>query len=309
MRQLGLFTSAQLAVMRDRTASRSYSPAGDEFRRRHQRQRAWGLTQRHAERLRQVRARRAASGEDVRVHAPAVARPGVERADERSAPGRGGRSADVKHVGDGVGGGGAVDRAHAGARSDGARAAGEAGRVGRSHGERLGGARCGGVAVDGEAGKVGRSRAEGLGGERANDGFAGVRPAGVACTTSASGAGKRAVSEPAAVAGRSSCPAGRGHAGVQQEDVARSTLDAHGGGGPAGVQAVGPARPGVNAARRRAGVRPFGASRRAAKPTGGERVAGECTSHDRVAVLSAGVQQTAAKSAVVWLFGRGPPEE
>ncbi|REG00309.1 hypothetical protein DFJ67_6360 [Asanoa ferruginea] len=41
--------------MRDRTASRNYSPAGEEFRRKHQRHRAWGLTRRHAERLRRIR--------------------------------------------------------------------------------------------------------------------------------------------------------------------------------------------------------------------------------------------------------------
>ena len=41
--------------MRDRTASRNYSPAGEQFRREHQRHRCWGLTQRHAERLRRSR--------------------------------------------------------------------------------------------------------------------------------------------------------------------------------------------------------------------------------------------------------------
>ncbi|REF98130.1 hypothetical protein DFJ67_4140 [Asanoa ferruginea] len=41
--------------MRDRSASRSYSPAGEEFRREHERHRAWGLTRRHAERLRRLR--------------------------------------------------------------------------------------------------------------------------------------------------------------------------------------------------------------------------------------------------------------
>jgi hypothetical protein len=52
MRQLQLFTTAELATMRDRTRSNRYSPASEEFRRTHQRHRAWGLTQRHAERLR-----------------------------------------------------------------------------------------------------------------------------------------------------------------------------------------------------------------------------------------------------------------
>jgi hypothetical protein len=55
MRQLQLFTTAELATMRDRTASRRYSPAAEEFRRTHQRHRAWGLAQRHAERLRRSR--------------------------------------------------------------------------------------------------------------------------------------------------------------------------------------------------------------------------------------------------------------
>jgi hypothetical protein len=55
MRQLQLFTTTELAAMRDRTASRSYSPAAEEFRREHERHRAWGLTQRHAERLRRSR--------------------------------------------------------------------------------------------------------------------------------------------------------------------------------------------------------------------------------------------------------------
>ncbi|REF96819.1 hypothetical protein DFJ67_2812 [Asanoa ferruginea] len=40
--------------MRDRTAARNYSAAGEEFRREHQRHRAWGLTRRHAERLRRA---------------------------------------------------------------------------------------------------------------------------------------------------------------------------------------------------------------------------------------------------------------
>jgi hypothetical protein len=40
--------------MRDRTASRSYSPAAEEFRREHERHRDWGLAQRHARRQRQL---------------------------------------------------------------------------------------------------------------------------------------------------------------------------------------------------------------------------------------------------------------
>jgi hypothetical protein len=55
MRQLQLFTTAELARMRDRTASRSHSPEAEEFRRNHERHRAWGLARRHAERLRRLR--------------------------------------------------------------------------------------------------------------------------------------------------------------------------------------------------------------------------------------------------------------
>jgi hypothetical protein len=51
MRQLSLFTPAQVAGMRDRTASRNHSPSRDQFRREHERHRAWGLVRRHAERL------------------------------------------------------------------------------------------------------------------------------------------------------------------------------------------------------------------------------------------------------------------
>src|ERR1700754_4904793 len=56
MRQLQLFTSAEMAKMRDRTRSRNYSPVIDEFRREHARHRAWGLERRHAEKLRRIHA-------------------------------------------------------------------------------------------------------------------------------------------------------------------------------------------------------------------------------------------------------------
>ena len=55
MRQLQLFTPAVLVEMRDRTAARNYSPVREEFRREHARHRAWGLIQRHGERLRRQR--------------------------------------------------------------------------------------------------------------------------------------------------------------------------------------------------------------------------------------------------------------
>jgi hypothetical protein len=51
VRQLELFTPAQLATMRDRTRRRNYSAAAEEFRNAHQRHRAWGLTQRHNQKL------------------------------------------------------------------------------------------------------------------------------------------------------------------------------------------------------------------------------------------------------------------
>ncbi|MET8154002.1 hypothetical protein, partial [Actinoplanes sp. NPDC005259] len=53
--QLQFFSRGELAAMRDRTASRNYSPERDQFRRDHERHRRWGLTQRHARRLRQLR--------------------------------------------------------------------------------------------------------------------------------------------------------------------------------------------------------------------------------------------------------------
>ncbi|WP_203833420.1 hypothetical protein, partial [Actinoplanes regularis] len=54
MRQLQLFTTAQLSTMRDRTKRRNYSAEADEFRREHEKRRAWGLTQRHARKLHRV---------------------------------------------------------------------------------------------------------------------------------------------------------------------------------------------------------------------------------------------------------------
>ncbi|MFI5892509.1 hypothetical protein ACIA5D_20615 [Actinoplanes sp. NPDC051513] len=48
------FTKSQLAEMRDPTRSRRYSPAREEFRRVHARQRAWGLVERHARKLRRL---------------------------------------------------------------------------------------------------------------------------------------------------------------------------------------------------------------------------------------------------------------
>lgn len=57
MRQMQFFSSAELATMRDRTASRRYSPEREAFRREHERHRVWGLARRHADRLRHARSR------------------------------------------------------------------------------------------------------------------------------------------------------------------------------------------------------------------------------------------------------------
>ena len=70
MRQLQFFTTTQLATMRNRSGARNHSPAAEAFRRTHQRHRAWGLSQRHAERLRRM------------TNSPAAQRPGPAH-DER----------------------------------------------------------------------------------------------------------------------------------------------------------------------------------------------------------------------------------
>lgn len=59
--------------MRDRTRSRSYSAAGDQFRREHERHREWGLVQRHARKLRRLHA--LSSGSPVQVPAPRPSQP------------------------------------------------------------------------------------------------------------------------------------------------------------------------------------------------------------------------------------------
>src|SRR5262249_50675137 len=72
--------------MRDRTAARNYSPAAEEFRREHARQRAWGLERRHAEKLRRIHGDSAAVS--LGDYAPAPrARHAVEKAgDGRQGP-------------------------------------------------------------------------------------------------------------------------------------------------------------------------------------------------------------------------------
>ncbi|MCW2137604.1 hypothetical protein BXY51_002147 [Actinoplanes cyaneus] len=49
--QISLFSRTELAGMRDRTLARNYSAEAEEFRRDHERHRAWGLRQRHARKL------------------------------------------------------------------------------------------------------------------------------------------------------------------------------------------------------------------------------------------------------------------
>ncbi|PWK28379.1 hypothetical protein BC793_1494 [Actinoplanes xinjiangensis] len=55
MGQGSLFSRVEISSMRDRTRSRNYSSAREEFRREHERHRAWGLQRRHAEKLRRLR--------------------------------------------------------------------------------------------------------------------------------------------------------------------------------------------------------------------------------------------------------------
>jgi hypothetical protein len=78
MRQLSMFTPAELAGMRDRTASRNYSPSRDEFRREHERHRAWGLARRHASRLRDAHS--------IPHHSPAASTTEQRRHDPTQAP-------------------------------------------------------------------------------------------------------------------------------------------------------------------------------------------------------------------------------
>jgi hypothetical protein len=86
MRQLQLFTTADLAKMRDRTASRNYSPERDEFRRDHERHRSWGLARRHADRLRRVRETRPPRRDDRLPDSAAVDRERPRRPRETTAP-------------------------------------------------------------------------------------------------------------------------------------------------------------------------------------------------------------------------------
>jgi hypothetical protein len=66
--------------MRDRTRSRNYSPERDDFRRLHEKHRAWGLQQRHGRKLQRLRQSRAEPQtphalKSPRPHPPPVASP------------------------------------------------------------------------------------------------------------------------------------------------------------------------------------------------------------------------------------------
>ncbi|PRX25755.1 hypothetical protein CLV67_101475 [Actinoplanes italicus] len=75
MGQASLFGRAQISAMRDRTAARNYSPAREEFRREHERHRAWGLRRRHAEKLGRLRQAEPAFGHNSSRPAPGVTSP------------------------------------------------------------------------------------------------------------------------------------------------------------------------------------------------------------------------------------------
>ncbi|MER7276382.1 hypothetical protein ABT369_18215 [Dactylosporangium sp. NPDC000244] len=68
MAQMQLFSSRELAAMRDRTKARNCWPGKDEFRQEARRRRGWGLVRRHAEKLR-------------RIHEPTEAAPAKPSAD------------------------------------------------------------------------------------------------------------------------------------------------------------------------------------------------------------------------------------
>jgi hypothetical protein len=89
MRQLALFTVAELSAMRDRSRSRRYSPANEQFRREHARHRAWGLARRHAEKLRRAQERRdEAALEPAPSQPPAASEQAVPFADDPGPDGR-----------------------------------------------------------------------------------------------------------------------------------------------------------------------------------------------------------------------------
>jgi hypothetical protein len=94
MRQLELFTPAQLATMRDRTRRRNYSAAAEGFRDAHQRHRAWGLTQRHARKLSRLYGSTTTASAALRRRADELASPSAPTrtaeptASEQVTPGR-----------------------------------------------------------------------------------------------------------------------------------------------------------------------------------------------------------------------------
>jgi len=86
MRQLQLFTTAELAKMRDRTKARNYSPERDEFRREHERRRAFGLARRHAERMYNSFQRAASASEKDRKDPTSPPRAAEPTSRERTSP-------------------------------------------------------------------------------------------------------------------------------------------------------------------------------------------------------------------------------
>src|SRR4051812_17646728 len=52
--QISMFSRAETAAMRDRTARRNYSPEAEAFRHEHKRHRSWGKAVRHARRIREL---------------------------------------------------------------------------------------------------------------------------------------------------------------------------------------------------------------------------------------------------------------
>jgi hypothetical protein len=126
MRQLSTFTRAQVAGMRDRTASRNHSPGRDQFRREHARHRARGLKRRHADRVRRLHPPEASAIEPPREDGPQDPPPsqkstGHGRRRDRPVPTQRRRApapvlpdqltsvvADVRHPGQGSSRGGSV---------------------------------------------------------------------------------------------------------------------------------------------------------------------------------------------------------
>jgi hypothetical protein len=83
MAQLTLFPTRHL---RDRRLRRNYSAQADEFRREHERHRAWGLARRHARRLRQLTETETVVGTGTGTGVGTVAGAGAETGAESAGP-------------------------------------------------------------------------------------------------------------------------------------------------------------------------------------------------------------------------------